>query len=197
MVGRANRACVAGARLADARCAGAWLTGARKLGAHFALALALVLALVLGACDRSSLMTPGELPGDATMPPLLAGLDLATVTIGPRVYAVVVADTPGARARGLAGTEDLGPFSGLLFVYPDPVEETFYMRGVLMLLDIAFVGADRRVLGVLTMPRCTAEPCPTYASPSPFQWALEMPAGGLGGVVVGDMFEIAPGPGPE
>jgi uncharacterized membrane protein (UPF0127 family) len=149
--------------------------------------------MMLGACGGSRLVIPGVLPGDATMPPLLAGLELTTVGIGPRVFTVAVADTPFARSRGLAGSDDLGPIGGLLFVYPEPVEQTFFMRGVRMPLDIAYVGADHRVLAVRTMPLCPTDPCPTYASPGPFQWALETPAGGLGGVTVGDILEIAPG----
>lgn len=156
----------------------------------------LVLSVVLVACGGSSPLTSTGRPGDPAMPPLLAGLDLATVRIGPRAYEVAIADTPAARSRGLSGTDDLRPVDGLLFVYPEPVAETFYMRGALMPLDIAFVGADRLVLRVLTMPLCTADPCPTYASPGPFKWALETPSGGLGGVTLGDVLEIAPGPTP-
>ena len=152
--------------------------------------------MVLAACGGSSPAIPSGPTGDPTMPPLLAGLDLTTVRIGARVHEVAVADTPAARSRGLADTDDLGPVDGLLFVYPEPVEQTFHMRGVRVALDILFVGADRRVLRVLTMPLCAADPCPTYASPGPFQWALETPAGGLGGVVVGDIVEVAPRPSP-
>ena len=136
-----------------ARVARAWVASA-----------CLVLAMMLGACGGSKLVIPGELPGDATMSPLLAGLELTTVGIGPRVFTVAVADTPFARSRGLAGSDDLGPIGGLLFVYPEPVEHTFFMRGVRMPLDIAYVGADHRVLAVRTMPLCPTDPCPTYAS---------------------------------
>jgi uncharacterized membrane protein (UPF0127 family) len=165
-------------------------------GARLALAC-LALVAAGGGCDGSSLARPGELPGDATMPPLLAELDLASVGIGSRVLTVGIADTPAERSRGLAGTDDLGPLDGLLFVYSAPVEQSFYMRGVRMPLDIAFVGADRRVLAVLTMPVCAADPCPTYAPPGPFLWALETAAGGLGWVVVGDVVEIAAEDAPE
>jgi uncharacterized membrane protein (UPF0127 family) len=177
------------------RVASAGVASAGVASAGVAIAC-LILAGVLAACGGPSPAIPSGRSGDPTVPPLLAGLELATVRIGSRVHEVAIADTPASRSRGLAGADDLGPVDGLLFVYPEPVEQTFYMRGVRMPLDIAFVGADRRVLRALTMPLCTADPCPTYASPGPFKWALETPAGGLGGVVVGDIVEIAPGPSP-
>jgi uncharacterized membrane protein (UPF0127 family) len=158
---------------------------------HFAASLALALALL--ACAPAAPAESGPGAADGTMPPLLAGLQLTTVTIGTREYAVAIADTPAARSRGLAGTTDLGPLDGMLFAYQEPVETGFFMRGVAMALDIAFVGVDGRVLSVLTMPLCTEDPCPTYAPSSPFMWAIETPAGGLSGVAAGDLIEIASG----
>jgi uncharacterized protein len=165
---------------------------ARIPGARPALAFALAVTVGLVACG------PGPVPSgsggpDDTMPPLLAGLAMTTVTVGARELTVAVADTPDARSRGLAGTADLGPLDGMLFVFPEPVETGFFMRGVVMPLDIAFVGPDGRVLDVLTMPLCDTDPCPTYRPATPFRWAIETPAGGLSGVADGDLIEIASG----
>lgn len=127
------------------------------------------------------------------MPPLLAGLPVTTVTIGAQELMVAVADTPDARSRGLSGTADLGPLDGMLFVFPEPVETGFFMRGVVMPLDIAFVGLDGRVLDVLTMPLCETDPCPTFRPAQPFRWAIETVAGGLSGIDEGEIVEIASG----
>ena len=127
------------------------------------------------------------------MPPLLAGLPVTTVTIGAQELMVAVADTPDARSRGLSGTADLGPLDGMLFVFPEPVETGFFMRGVVMPLDIAFVGPDGRVLDVLTMPLCETDPCPTFRPAQPFRWAIETVAGGLSGIDEGEIVEIASG----
>lgn len=157
--------------------------------------LALAFGFAFAACAPAAPAESGPGPGavDSTMPPLLAGLELTTVTIGSRELMVAIADTPAARSRGLSGTADLGPLDGILFVFPEPVETVFFMRGVAIALDIAFVDADGRVLSVLTMPLCTADPCPTYAPSSPYRWAIETPAGGLSGVATGDQIEIASG----
>lgn len=157
------------------------------------LALACAVAFALWACAPAAPAESGPGTVDGTMPPLLDGLELTTVTIGSLELMVAVADTPAARSRGLSGTADLGPLDGMLFAYQEPVDGGFFMRGVAMALDIAFVGADGRVLSVLTMPLCPEDPCPTYAPSSPYRWAIETPAGGLSGVAAGDQIEIASG----
>ena len=158
-----------------------------------ALALVFGFGLAAVACAPAAPAESGPGPVDRTMPPLLAGLELTTVTIGSLELMVAIADTPAARSRGLSGTADLGPLDGMLFVHQEPVDGGFFMRGVAMALDIAFVGVDGRVLSVLTMPLCTTDPCPIYTPSSPYRWAIETPAGGLSGVAPGDQIEIASG----
>ena len=90
------------------------------------------------------------------------------------------------------GVAEFGVVEGMVFVFDAPTETSFYMKDVLVPLDIAFVGADGTVLDVLTMALCTAEPCPLYRSPAPFLWAIEAPAGGLAGIASGDRFTLQP-----
>ena len=110
--------------------------------------------------------------------------------IGDLELRVAVADTPASRSRGLMDVGDFGGVEGMVFVFDAPTETSFYMKDVLVPLDIAFVGADGTVLEVLTMALCTADPCPTYPSPAPFMWAIETPAGGLAGIAPGDRFAL-------
>ena len=88
------------------------------------------------------------------------------------------------------GVDDFGGVEGMVFVFDAPTETGFFMKDVLVPLDIAFVGADGMVLEVLTMGLCAADPCPTYRSPAPFLWAVETPAGGLAGISPGDGFAL-------
>ncbi len=77
----------------------------------------------------------------------------------------------------------------MLFIYPQPRILNFCMRGCVIPLDIAFIGADFRVVAIHTM---AVEPDHlgrvSYSSSLPAQFALELPAGSLGraGVRVGD-----------
>ena len=153
-----------------------------------ALAVASALALVVAGCaadpiDRRSL-SPDEVP------PSLFGRPLTFAEIGDMELRVAVADTPGSRRLGLMGVDDFGTVEGMVFVYDAPTDTGFYMKDVLVPLDIAFVGADGAVLEVLTMRLCTDEPCPLYHSPAPFKWAIETPAGVLAGIAPGDRFSL-------
>lgn len=89
------------------------------------------------------------------------------------------------------GIEDFGAVAGMAFVFEAPTETGFYMKDVLVPLDIAFIGPDGRVVDVQTMALCTAEPCRIYHAAAPFRWALETPEGGLRGIGIGDEFSLA------
>ena len=111
------------------------------------------------------------------------------VTINGRSWRVELAVTPGARYKGLSDRPKVPAETGMLFIYPAPQVLDFCMRDCLAPLDIAFIGADMRVVGTHTMP---VEPYgfdeKTYSSDTPVQYALEVAAGELAaaGVKPGD-----------
>ena len=107
--------------------------------------------------------------------------ELPAATINGRTWLVDVANTPAQRYRGLSGRSVVPPGTGMLFMYPQPQRLEFCMRGCPMDLDIAFIGADMRVVRVHTM-RAEADLAgrAIYASEQPAQFALEVAAGELG-----------------
>lgn len=152
----------------------------------------LAVAFVLVACGPEINLPSAAVDPGAEVPGSLQGLRLTTVAVGALELDVAVAETAGQRATGLTGVDDLGALGGLLFVFPNAVETRFTMRDVPIALDIAFIDADGMVLAVVPMSVCEEDPCPSYASPGPYRWAVETPAGGLAGVVPGDRLAIRP-----
>jgi uncharacterized membrane protein (UPF0127 family) len=111
---------------------------------------------------------------------------------GPVTLHVRVAETEAAREQGLMGVTDLGADDGMAFLFDAPAWVAFWMKDTPTPLSIAFWGADGRILSVMDMPPCAAEPCPTYRPATPYVGALEANRGFFAGhgVEVGDRVVI-------
>jgi uncharacterized protein len=110
----------------------------------------------------------------------------------PRTVRLEVAADPAARARGLMGRTSVPPGSGMVFLYPVDVRESFWMKDTLVPLSIAFVAADGRVVSVAEMTPCTADPCQTYAPAGPYRYAVELAAGAFPAAGVGAGDRVVP-----
>lgn len=121
------------------------------------------LAILLSACAPKN-------AGPQTI--ALIGPDEKAVTV-----TVEIADDPEERQQGLAGREMLEPDSGMLFIFEEPAQLTFWMKDTLIPLDILFFGPQGKLLGGQTMLPCEADPCPKYYSEEGSSLALEVPAG--------------------
>lgn len=93
---------------------------------------------------------------------------------------VETARTPEARERGLKYRPSLCDTCGMLFVYPTVDRRAFYSKHVFLALDVAYFGADGRLLEVRTLAADTGdddERPRTFPASQPFQYALAAPAG--------------------
>lgn len=91
---------------------------------------------------------------------------------------------------GLSGRRVLGD-RGMLFDYArGDYDGAFWMKNTHFDLDIAFVGADRRIVAIKQM---RAESLEHITSPSPYQYAIEAPFGWYGtrGIEAGDEVRFA------
>jgi uncharacterized membrane protein (UPF0127 family) len=104
---------------------------------------------------------------------------------------VEVADDPAERAKGLMYRKALGENRGMLFVYPEEQELSFWMKNTLIPLSIAFIDSQRRIIDIQDMKPLDDEP-PHYVSAEPAQYALEVNQGFFEkrGVKVGDRVEL-------
>ena len=110
----------------------------------------------------------------------------------PVTVRLEVAADPATRARGLMEREQVPPGTGMVFLYPADVAESFWMKNTLVPLSIAFVAADGRVVSVAEMTPCKADPCPSYAPAGPYRYAVELAAGSFGAAGVGPGARVLP-----
>jgi uncharacterized protein len=145
---------------------------------------AVVLLMLFAAACGSS-------PSPSTSGPGSATLQIRTAD-GVRSFDVEVADTMAERRTGLMGRESLSPFDGMAFLWADPVQSSFWMKDTLIPLSIAFWDQDGRIVSIMDMEPCRADPCPTYGPDAPFVGAVEVAMGELErqGVGVGDTVDL-------
>ena len=96
---------------------------------------------------------------------------------GEVVIDVEIADDDAERARGLMERTELDPDAGMIFVYPNDVSGAFWMKNTLIPLSIAFYAEDGRIVKILDMEPCRADPCRLYDPGVPYRGALEVNQG--------------------
>lgn len=139
----------------------------------FRIALAVLSLLAFAGCGGS---------------PAAGTLTIETAS-GPVELTVEIADTPEERSRGLMGRESLPERSGMLFLYGEDTRGGFWMKDTWIPLSIAFLDAGGRILAILDLEPCAADPCPVYEPGLAYRSALEVSRGAFArlGVAVGDV----------
>lgn len=94
---------------------------------------------------------------------------------GMREVEVEVAATPLTRSRGLMWRKELAAGHGMLFVFAEEEEQTFWMRNTLIPLDMIFINSEHRIVGIVE----NAEPrsFTRRGVGEPGRYVLEVPGG--------------------
>lgn len=98
-------------------------------------------------------------------------LHTETITIPVRIV-----DTEKARIQGLSGTLALPEGEGMLFVFDTPASYGFWMKDMHYSIDIVWIDASFRVVGVSESLSPFSYP-ETFFPPVPVQYVLEMNSG--------------------
>lgn len=64
-------------------------------------------------------------------------------------FHVEVADTPGKREMGLMYRTDLADDRGMIFLFPNESQQSFWMKNTPRPLDMIFIGRDRKIVGIV------------------------------------------------
>jgi len=96
------------------------------------------------------------------------------VKIGAGLVKAEVADTPELRSKGLSGRTELEKGYGMLFVFDEPREPEFWMRGTTVPLSIAFMKEDGTIVRIAQMEPNSLE---RVGPGQPVKYALEVRQG--------------------
>ena len=127
--------------------------------------------MLVAACGGGGVSADADASADTTRARITTATG-ATVTVE-----VEVADEPDERERGLMGRTELADGEGMVFLFGGPTTVSFWMKDTPIPLSIAFWNAQGRIIAILDMAPCAADPCPTYAPGLPYVGALEVPRG--------------------
>lgn len=166
----------------------------RKYFVHLALGLVAIAALayvipVFVSPEKSDLQTNEirvaeiEFTKEAELSILKDGNVLKTIDIE-------YADTPEERSLGLMYRKGMAENQGMLFIFPEEEERSFYMRNTEFSLDIIYLDKDKKVVSIAKKAKPFDET--SLLSEAPAMYVLEI-NGGLSdkwGIEKGDSIRI-------
>ena len=148
-------------------------------------ALVIVGTLFAPACERDKARSAAEARADA---------DAGTVRmqIGSQQFTLEVAATPKSQQLGLMHRQSMPADRGMIFVFPQERELSFWMKNTLIPLDILYLDKGGKVVAVRQMKAMDETPVP---SGSPAKYAIELNQGTADrvGVKSGDVLQIPAG----
>ncbi len=107
---------------------------------------------------------------------------------------VEVADTFQKRAIGLMNRSSLDEYSGMLFIFGDEAERSFWMKDTLIPLDMIFIDSGFKIVHIQKEAKpCKTIACEGYSSIKPAKYVVEI-NGGLSekwSIEAGQKIEIA------
>lgn len=111
-----------------------------------------MIAALSVACRNPAPATSNDAPPPRVTPePAATRGPTATIQTqrGPVHVQLEVARTPAVRERGLMFRRDMADDHGMIFVFPRPEHQVFWMHNTLIPLDMIFIRADRTILGIV------------------------------------------------
>jgi uncharacterized membrane protein (UPF0127 family) len=154
----------------------------RPIASLCAVSEVFLICAVLLSCSRPAAETR-PISGLGTMP--------VTYPNGTTIRAEVALNILD-QARGLMFREELRPDAGMLFVFMEEAERSFWMYRTKIPLDILWMNANHEIVEISAntppCPESSRDACPSYGGNAPAQFVLEIGAGQAAahGLTVGD-----------
>ncbi len=140
----------------------------------------LMTALLMSGCGDGSTDPASTRP---------AGPPTVSMGIGSKTYTLEIAADERSRDLGLMNRDHMGADHGMIFVFPDAAERSFWMKNTLIPLDIVFIDAGGKVVSKHTMKPLDENTTPSDGAA---KYAVELNAGetATDGVKKGDTLTI-------
>jgi hypothetical protein len=125
----------------------------------------------------------------------LSNREKSVIKINNQEIKVEIVDSPLAQAKGLADRNSIGENEGMLFIFPRPAIQRFWMKGMKFPIDIIWI-KNNQVVGfeenVLPEMAARETDLKIYSSPEPVDKVLEMKANSVKRlqIKVGDLIEF-------
>lgn len=104
--------------------------------------------------------------------------DRPYVILAGKTYNVEVVSKPGDLQLGLMFRRSMPKEHGMLFIFEDESERSFWMKNTRIPLDILFFDRDFKLDSQqLNAKPCKADPCKTFPSEGKAMYVLELNAG--------------------
>ncbi len=133
----------------------------------------LLLILLLSGCASAQPFLPDRAKAELRL----------QAESGIHIVQAALAQSDQEKAQGLMGVRSMAEGEGMLFPYGEPFIPAFWMKGMEISLDFAFIDGDGRIVHLLEdVPPCRAQndsDCPRYSPPQPAQHVLELRAGSV------------------
>lgn len=100
-----------------------------------------------------------------------------------------IAKSPQERALGLSHRKYIGSYDGMWFVFEEDTEGAFWMKDMLIPLDIIFVDSSGFIVDIKENQQiCEEDFCPTIKPSKPYRYVLEVNANFCkeNGITIGD-----------
>jgi uncharacterized membrane protein (UPF0127 family) len=91
------------------------------------------------------------------------------------VFQVEIADTPAKRTLGLQYRKELADDRGMIFLFPAEAQQSFWMKNTPISLDMIFINAQRKIVGIVEQTTPFSLDSRSVAAPS--QFVLEINGG--------------------
>lgn len=103
--------------------------------------------------------------------------NINTIEIENHIIEIEVAQTQEKKNQGLMFRESLQENQGMLFIWEDEKERSFWMKNTLIPLDMIFLNRDGIIVNIEEANPCKEDRCPNYLSKYPSKYVLEVNKG--------------------